>query len=83
MFNDSDSSKSEHNRSRKTVLKVAKEQGWHIFEGQLSHSDSYPAGARAGKPIFLTGYARSWKKEELMAVAKEFMDRVGISKKGD
>ncbi len=83
VFNDSDPSKREHQRSRKTVRKAAKEQGWHIFKAQLSHSDSYPAGARVGKPIFLTDYARSWKKEELQAVAKEFMDRVGLSKRGD
>ena len=52
VFNDSDSSKPEHNRSRKAVQKVAKGQGWEIFDGQLSHSDSYPTGARAGKLYF-------------------------------
>ena len=81
VFNDSDASKGEHARSRNTVRKVAEEQGWHVFEAQLSHSDSYPAGARVGKPIFLTDYARAWKKQELKAVAEEFMDRVGLSKK--
>ena len=83
VFNDSDSSKPEHNRSRATVRKVAQEQGWEVFKGQLSHSDSYPTGARAGKPIFLTDYARSWKKEEFGVVAREFMDRVGLSDRGD
>lgn len=81
VFNDSDSSKREHDRSRRTVRRVAKKQGWDIFKGQLSHSDSYPAGARTGKPIFLTDYARSWKKREFLAVAREFMDRVGLSKR--
>ena len=79
LFNDADSSKAEHSRSRETVDKVAKERGWDIFKGQLSHSDSYPAGARAGKPIFLTGYARHWKKYELIVVAREFMERVGLT----
>lgn len=79
IFNDSDSSKPEHKRSRKTVRKVAKQQGWDIFKGQLSHSDSYPSGARSGRPIFLTGYARDSKKEELKVVAREFMERVGLS----
>ena len=82
IFNDADSSKPEHIRSRKTVEKVAKKQGWEIFKAQLSHSDSYPAGARAGKPIFLTGYARQWKKDELKVVAREFMERVGLSAGG-
>ncbi|MDE0394272.1 MAG: ParA family protein [Gammaproteobacteria bacterium] len=80
VFNDSDSSKAEHNRSRQSVRKVAKRQGWDIFKGQLSHSDSYPTGARAGKPIFLTSYARSWKKDELRVVGHEFMERVGLSR---
>ena len=83
VFNDSDQSKLEHSRSRNTVRKVAKQQGWHIFEGQLSHSDSYPTGARAGKPIFLTSYARRWKKAELMDVAREFMERVGLAKEAN
>ncbi|MDE0712015.1 MAG: ParA family protein [Rhodospirillales bacterium] len=78
VFNDSDDSKPEHRRSRETVGKVATEQGWDIFDGQLTHSDSYPAGARTGKPIFLTDYARHWKKEELYVVAQEFMERVGL-----
>lgn len=79
VFNDTHSAKREHDRSRETVRKVASEQGWDIFKYQLSHSDSYPAGARAGTPIFLTDYARSWKKNELKKVAREFMDRVGLS----
>lgn len=78
IFNDSDSAKPEHDRSRATVRKVAKNQGWDVFRGQLSHSDSYPTGARAGKPIFLTNYARSRKKEEFKVVAREFMKRVGL-----
>ena len=81
VFNDADSAKIEHERSRKTVRKVAKEQGWDIFKERLSHSDSYPAGARAGKPIFLTSHARYWKKAELQAVAREFMERVGLSER--
>ena len=81
VFNDAGSSKPEHNRSRETVGKVAKEQGWDIFKGQLSHSDSYPAGARAGKPIFLTSYARQLKKHELIVVAQEFMERVGLTRR--
>lgn len=79
VFNDSDSSKPEHSRSRETVQKVATTQGWEIFQSQLSHSDSYPTGARAGKPIFLTDYARQWKKEELKTLAQEFLNRVGLS----
>ena len=35
IFNDADSSKPEHIRSRKTVEKVAKKQGWEIFKGAV------------------------------------------------
>lgn len=81
VFNDAGSFKPEHSRSRDTVGKVAREQGWDIFKGQLSHSDSYPAGARAAKPIFLTDYARQQKKAEFRIVAREFMERVGLSRR--
>ena len=80
VFNDSDDSKQEHSRSRKTVQEVASQQGWDVFNGQVSHSDSYATGARVGKPIFFTSYARRWKKAELMVVAREFMVRVGLAK---
>ena len=82
VFNGMDGSKPEHNQSRKDVKRVAQKQGWDIFKGQLSHSDSYPAGARAGKPIFLTDYARYWKKQEFETVAKEFIKRVGLDRGG-
>lgn len=75
IFNDS-SDKLEHDRSRAFVGKVAKKEGWYVFENQISHSDSYAAGARVGKPIFLTDYARSWKIQEFYNVAKEFMARI-------
>ena len=83
IFNDSESSKNEHERSRRTVENVAKRQKWHIFQAQISHSDSYASGARVGKPIFLTDYARQWKKEELKAVAREFMHCIGLSQDSD
>ena len=83
VFNDSDSAKSEHRRSRRRVRDVAKRHKWHIFEAQISHSDSYAAGARVGRPIFLTDYARHWKKEELKIMAREFMQRVGLSQETD
>jgi chromosome partitioning protein len=49
-----------------------------VFANEISHSDSYPAGARAGKPIFMTENARFWKKEEFSRVAEEFFERVGL-----
>jgi chromosome partitioning protein len=77
IFNDS-GSKSEHERSRQFVRDIAERNNWYVFESELSHSDSYPSGARIGRPIFLTDNARYWKKEELNDLAKELMDRMGI-----
>lgn len=77
IFNDT-SGKSEHDKSRATVRQIASENNWYVFKNELSHSDSYPAGARAGKPIFMTEKARSVKKEELSRVGEEFLGRIGL-----
>jgi chromosome partitioning protein len=70
------SEKLEHERSRATVRKTAKEHGWYVFKNEVSFSDSYPKGSRLGRPIFLTEYARNNKKRELYAVGNEFLARV-------
>ncbi|GAA0570747.1 ParA family protein [Caenispirillum bisanense] len=77
VFNDT-GEKVEHDRSRDYVRGIAAENDWYVFENEVSHSDSYPAGARVGKPIFLTDNARSWKKEEFNRVAGEFLERMGV-----
>ena len=79
IFNDFAGEKNEHIKSRTFVEEVAEAQEWHIFGTHISHSDSYPAGARVGRPIFLTDHARTTKKAELEAVAQEFIQRVGLS----
>jgi chromosome partitioning protein len=80
VFNDADPqrSKAEHNRGRKDVKDLAAEHGWYVFSNEVRHSDSYPAGARAGKPIFQTDYARWWVVNEFTAVGDEFLSRVGL-----
>lgn len=77
VFNDT-SEKLEHDRSRSYVKQIAHQYGFPVFANEISHSDSYPAGARAGKPIFMTENARFWKKEEFSRVAEEFFERVGL-----
>jgi chromosome partitioning protein len=77
IFNDT-GEKVEHNRSREFVKDIAARNGWQVFQHRVSHSDSYPAGARIGKPIFLTDNARSWKKEEFNRVAAEFLEKAGL-----
>jgi len=59
VFNDADPKhvKPEHNRARREVRAVANQHQWKVFQNEARHSDSYAAGARAGKPIFGTKYA--------------------------
>lgn len=78
VFNATSASKVEHQRSRDFVTKLAKREKWYVFEKEVGFSDSYPAGARVGRPIFLTDYARSWKIAEFEAVAEEFNKRIGL-----
>lgn len=70
--------KNEHSLSRDFVMKTATEQGWYVFENEVTYSDSYPAGSRRGKPIFRTDYARFWKIQDFKAVAEEFVQRLGL-----
>jgi chromosome partitioning protein len=77
IFNDS-MDNAEHLRSKAYVRKLAKGQGWHVFDNELSHSDSYAVGARTGMPIFLTDHARSWKIAEFNKLAEEFLTIVPV-----
>lgn len=70
--------KIEQAKSRRDVQLFAKHSGWPIFKNEISHSDSYPAGARQGKPIFMTDNARGVKKEELTRVGDEFLKGIGL-----
>jgi chromosome partitioning protein len=78
LFNAVSNNKQENLRSKTDVLKTAKKFGWHVFENEISYSDSYPKGARAGTPIFLTDYARSDRVAEFEALADEFSERIGL-----
>lgn len=68
----------EHNRARRFVRDQATLNDLPLFRHYLSHSDSYPAGARQGKPIFLTDNARTVRKEELSEVGEEILTRIGL-----
>jgi chromosome partitioning protein len=68
----------EQTTSTREVKKLAREFSWPVFENEAYHSDSYPAGSRDGKPIFLTDYARNYVKDELGGVAVEFLKAIGI-----
>ena len=77
LFNDV-SDRVEHDRSRRHVREVAEDNDLNVFTNELSHSDSYPTGARQGKPIFMTDNARSVRKNELDAVGMEVLRKIGL-----
>lgn len=70
--------KPEHVKSKGFVKKTAAQFDIPVFNNELGHSDSYPAGARNGRPIFWTNNARDAKKNELARVASEFIQRIGL-----
>lgn len=67
----------EQKKSCDDVKKLAATYGWPVFDESAHHSDSYPAGSRQGRPIFLTDYARNYVKGEFVAVATKFLETVG------
>lgn len=77
IFNDT-GEKAEHDRARTYVRSIADANDLHIFDNEVSHSNSYPVGSRVGRPIFLTDNARTNKKVEFAKVADEFLGRLGL-----
>lgn len=49
----------EETKSKMEVRELAISYGWHVFTQEVPFSRSFPKGAREGKPIFQTSYARS------------------------
>jgi chromosome partitioning protein len=76
IFNDT-TERAEDLRSRAFVRQVADQHGLYVFAHEVSRSASYAAGARSGKPIFMTDNARDLKKREFGYVAREFFERIG------
>lgn len=68
----------EQTKSKLDVTKLAKSFGWPVFKEVGHHSDSYPAGSREGRPIFMTNYARDYVVGEFAEVAKKFLASVGL-----
>lgn len=68
----------EENISKHEVSLLAKKHSWTIFGSEISYSRSYPKGAREGKPIFRTSYARTEQASKFMKFADEFAKKVGI-----
>ena len=78
VFNSVNTSKSENRFAISDVKKVASEHGWYVFKTMISASDSYPRGARSGKAISRTDYARTEKILEFSEFSTELSKRIGL-----
>ena len=77
-FNHTTQYEPEEALSKREVRAEAKRFGWYLFTSEISYSRSYPKGAREGKPIFRTSYARLKQRARFGAFAQEFANKVGI-----
>lgn len=77
-FNATDNYSPEETKSKAEVLSFAKKAGIVVFDSEVGYSRSYTRGAREGKPIFWTSYARTNVAREFHTFANEFARRVGL-----
>lgn len=78
VYNATKGSSPEELVSKREVARLCKKNGWTVFEAEISHSLSYPKGAREGKPIFKTSYARTTQAAKFRMFANEFGKKVGL-----
>ena len=65
-------------KSKKEVKKMARVNGWNVFNAEIFYSKSYPKGAREGQPIFRTSYARTTAANNFRTFASEFATKIGL-----
>lgn len=68
----------EESRSKDEVRALAGQFGWHVFHEEVPYSRSFPKGAREGKPIFWTSYARSSVSGRVGVFCNAFAGRIGL-----
>jgi chromosome partitioning protein len=60
------------------VRQIAQQNGWHVFDSEVTYSRSYPKSARLGISIFSTPHARRNKRIQFMDFAQEFERRIDL-----
>ncbi|MBO1550688.1 ParA family protein [Yersinia pseudotuberculosis] len=78
IFNGTEEYIPEENKSKNEVKAMAVKNNWTIFDSEIPYSRSYPKGAREGKPIFGTSYARTVQCDNFREFANEFGHRAGL-----
>lgn len=63
--------------SKNSVRNLAQKNNWDVFDSEIKFSKSYPKGAREGKPIFRTSYARTNTATNFTLFANEFAKKIG------
>ena len=76
VFNHTSDYSPEETISKREVRRMAAQYRWYVFKSEVSYSRSYPKGAREGKPIFRTSYARWKQASRFTAFADEFAGRI-------
>ena len=64
--------------SKRSVLELANQHHWYVFQSEIAYSRSYPKGAREGTPIFRTSYARQKQASRFHTFAAELAQRIGL-----
>jgi chromosome partitioning protein len=78
IFNHTSNYHPEERLAKREVRQVAANFGWTILGSEVPYSRSFPKGAREGKPLRRTSYARKAQKSKFKAVAAEFATVVGV-----
>jgi len=78
VFNHTSDYSPEEVKSKREVKTVAAKNGWYVFKAEVTYSRSYPKGAREGRPIFRTSYARTSQAAKFEKFADEFAKRIGL-----
>ena len=68
----------EESQSKTEVRALSASFGWHVFGEEVPYSRSFPKGAREGKPIFWTSYARSNVASKVSAFCNAFASQIGL-----
>jgi len=68
----------EENQSKAEVRALSSTFGWHVFDQEMPFSRSFPKGAREGKPIFWTSYARSNVSAKVSTFCNAFGGQIGL-----
>ncbi len=77
-FNMCESYAPEETRSKDEVRALCATFGWHVFDEEMPYSKSFPKGAREGKPIFWTSYARSSVATTVSRFCNAFGSQIGL-----